>query len=270
VWVRAALFALLVGCGADPGQTPIDADGDETCRRSGAPIRALYVGNSQIDFWDLPRMVESLSESAPAECARVEGDRFTVGGANLMGIWEEARVDGLTLAETIAQGEYDVVVIAESIDLVEFVPPYPDQFVAYATRIAEAARAAGAEPILYATPYVERPDREGFHQMAAPQLALGRRLGIRVAAGGLAWLRVWEVDPARDLFWQDRAHPGYEGSVVSSLVLWATIVGGNPIGLTPMPASQCETPCPAITEADAAMLQSAALEEARATGGLDL
>jgi hypothetical protein len=269
-----ALGILLAACDAgrhssDAGALPDGAGGERAdgeipaqCGTwTGAePIRVLFVGNSQIDFWDMSRMVSSLAESARPECPRIVGERYTLGGANLRDLWEQPHADGRTLPETIASGGYDVIVITESIDLAEFVPaPFPALFVDYATRMIEATRAAGAVPILYATPYVERPERSGFHAQADPQLELGAAMDVRVAAGGLAWLRVWDELPEVDLFYRDRQHPGFAGSYVSGLVLYAAITGASPIGLTRAPETSCEDGvCAAISEAEADVFQRAA------------
>jgi hypothetical protein len=230
------------------------------------PIRTLFIGNSQIDFWNMARLVSSLSESANANCPRIMGERYTLGGANLRDLWEQSLPDGRRLPTTIAGGNYDVIVITESIDLAEFVPaPFPAQFVDYATRIIEASRAAGATPILYASPYIERADRRGFHGQADPQIELGRELGVTVATGGLAWLRVWEELPTVDLYYRDRQHPGWKGSYISALVIYSAITGATPIGLTRMPVSQCEDGfCPPISEIEADVFQRAAWEEVQA------
>ncbi|WP_236517626.1 hypothetical protein [Sandaracinus amylolyticus] len=222
------------------------------------PIRALFVGNSQIAFWDLPRLVSSLSESAPDACPRIEGEGYELGGANLRDLWEQPLLDGRRLPETITDGDYDVIVITESIDLAESLPGFPGLFEDYATRIVELSREVGATPILYATPYVERPDRSGFHAQADPQIALGDGLDVRVAAGGLAWLRVWEELPEIDLYFEDRQHPGFRGSYVSGLVLYAAITGASPIGLTRDPMTRCETVCDDIDESEADVFQRAA------------
>jgi hypothetical protein len=170
--------------------------------------------------------------------------------------------DGRRLSTVLASGAYDYVVIAESIDLVVFRPPYPARFREDGTRIALAARAGGAVPIFYATPYVEAPDTSGFHGMADPQIALGRELGVSVARGGLAWLRVWAERPAMDLYDPDRAHPGYRGSYTSACTIVSAITGGSPIGLAYRMSIPCHsTFCPPITADEAAVLQGAAWAE---------
>jgi hypothetical protein len=192
----------------------------------GAPGRSLsvlFVGNSQIDFWNMARLVSSLSESAPPGCPRIVGTKHTLGGANLRDLWE--RTD---LASHIATGGYDAVVITESIDLADMRPPFPEHFEEYARRVVDATRATGSEPLFYATAYVETPTRFGFAEMADPQLALGAELGGPVATGGLAWLRAWERTPELDLYHPDRGHPGYLGSYLSALVLWGDSSRGEP------------------------------------------
>lgn len=228
----------------------------------------LFIGNSQIDVSDLPQVVSELSAGAPAGCARIVPATFTLGGANLRDLWETTRIGGLSLAETIATGRYDIVVAAESIDLAEYRPaPFPALFVDYATRIIEASRAAGALPLLYATPYVDAPDRSGFHAMADPQIALGAALGVGVAAGGLAWLRVWDELPGLDLYAADDAHPGCLGTYVSALVLWAAITHGSPIGLPQdIEIDYGVGTCPPISDAQADVFQRAARAQELATG----
>ena len=226
-------------------------------------LRVLFVGNSQIDTWNLPLMVSSVAASAPEGCPRMIGEAFTGGGANLGNLLTQTDDRGRTLAQRIAGGDYDVVVISESIDLVELRPPYPAQFFTDARTIVAMAREAGATPVLYASPYVERPDPEvGFRMQADPQIQLAEELGVPVVLAGLAWLRVWAVDPSIDLYHPDRAHPGYHGSYISSLVTWATITGGDPHGLTDFPDANCwPEACTAIPERLVGIYQQAAFEQ---------
>jgi hypothetical protein len=46
-------------------------------------LQVLCIGNSQIFYNDLPRMVGALAESALAERPRIRADRFVAGGASL-------------------------------------------------------------------------------------------------------------------------------------------------------------------------------------------
>jgi hypothetical protein len=237
---------------------------------AGQTVRTLIVGNSQIYFWDLPRLVTELSATAPPECPRIAADGFTRGGQNLERLWNHGDSEGRNLEVTIREGKYDVVVIAESIDLIELPPPMT-RFVTFANRVIDAARASGAKPILYATPYADQHGHRGFLEMAEPQLELAAARDVPVAAGGLAWLRVWQELPEIDLHHPDHAHPGYKGSIVSAMVIYAVITRGTPLALTPT-QTDCEPrpgeheACPAITPTELDVFRRAAWAEATATG----
>jgi hypothetical protein len=238
----------------------------------GVTLRTLVVGNSQIYFQNLPKLLTDLAQSAPPACPRIAAEPFTRGGQNLNRLWNGGDSSGRDLATVIREGGYDVVVISECIDIVELDPPY-ENFAKYANLIIDAARASGALPVLYATPYVRKSDRWGYREMAAPQIELGRARNVRVAAGGLAWLRVWNELPTVELHHPDAEHPGYKGSIVSAMVIYAVITRGTPIGLTKTPPIDCDTPrpwptssCPPLTPAEGDVFQRAAWAEALATG----
>jgi hypothetical protein len=279
-------FVLVVGCSSSSESTVIPAAASEPAQAAspggaGAPsvtetppsepadgktLRTLIIGNSQIYFWDLPKLLADLSETAPRSSPHIAADGFTRGGANLEKLWEDGASDGRDLATTIAEGHYDVVVIAESIDLVEQPPPI-ERFEKYAGMLIDAARAAHAVPVLYATPYPDQEEHWGFREMAEPQLAFGAKREVSVAAGGLAWLRVWQELPEIDLHATDHAHPGYKGSVISAMVLYSVITHATAMALDPKLERSCgEEACPAVSPGEAAIFQSAAWAEAEATG----
>src|SRR5205823_5734931 len=55
--------------------------GDE--KPAPQPIRVLFVGNSQIYFNDLPKILEGIAESAPKDRLRIRTGRAVYGGATL-------------------------------------------------------------------------------------------------------------------------------------------------------------------------------------------
>jgi hypothetical protein len=253
---------------SDVEPTPSNRPASPCDGQAGRTLRTLVIGNSQIYFFDLPKILSDVSESAHPDCPRIAAEGFTRGGQNLERLWKGGDSQGRDLATVLETGRYDVAVITESIDLVELEPPY-DRFVRYATILVDAARASGARPILYATPYADQPGHAWFAEMAAPQLALGEALSVTVAAGGLAWLRVWDEMPSVFLHHVDHAHPGPKGSYISALVLYAAITGATPIGLTTNPPIACfRGMCPddpLLTPAEGEVFQRAAWEEAKAT-----
>jgi hypothetical protein len=67
------------------------------------PLRVLFVGNSQVYYNDLPRTVELLAASAPADRPRVAPDRAVAGGASLESHWNKGTDKGTARAK-IAEG----------------------------------------------------------------------------------------------------------------------------------------------------------------------
>jgi hypothetical protein len=121
------LAACLIGCGADDASVPLRAAEPareppvavkdepaipprlEPCDGSRAALRTLIVGNSQIYFWDLPRLISDLSATAPSGCARIAAEGFTNGGQNLERFWKGGDSLGHDLETVIREGRYDVV-----------------------------------------------------------------------------------------------------------------------------------------------------------------
>jgi hypothetical protein len=255
-------LAVLAACGAGSSTAPqVQGGGCD----SGGTRNVLFIGNSQLDVGNLPKTVESLSQSAPASCARIVATKVTMGGGNLRDLWESGRVE-----PAILSARYDTIVIAESIDLVEPQDDgYPAAFGDYARRMVDASRAVGARPILFATASALTPNvREQFLGMAQAQLELGGQLGVTVATGGLAWLRIWDQNPSVRLHDTDNAHPNYAGNVLSSLVVYAAILDVSPIGLIDNPVSDCiaATGCFNLPRQLAAAFQQAAWSEYLSNG----
>ncbi len=219
--------------------------------------RVLYLGNSQLAVWDMPTLINSMANSALAPCPKIAGE--LVNGGNLRELW----LAGNAAAE-IRSGKYDTVVLAESIDIVyPGAEGYPSAFETYATAFIELARSVGVEPVLYATPSVQNQNMvQDFTAMATPQKALARALNVKLASGGLAWLRAWREQPDLVLHASDAAHPGFVGSYLSSLVIFAAINDASPQGLTNAPVTDCNFgPCVPISTELAAQLQRIAWEE---------
>ena len=64
------------------------ASPDEPNKAKAKELQVLCIGNSQIYYNNLPKMLEALADSAPAEAPRIRTDRFVPGGASLERLWE--------------------------------------------------------------------------------------------------------------------------------------------------------------------------------------
>lgn len=195
---------------------------------SAPAIRVLFLGNSQLSFCDVPRMVQALAESAPPEAPRIEVDRHVVGGASLKSLWESR-------GTRIEDGRWDFVVIQEHYHQSE------KDFLEYAAKLHELITRCGARTILLATASVTEHYSadcrfpESTRQLNDMQIAFGKRHNIPVAAGGYAWMRYLgpspKVEQVLDLYAADKGHPGSKGSYINACLLYACLTGRDPTGL---------------------------------------
>lgn len=218
--------------------------------------RVLFVGNSQISVQNVPRIVASIAASAPADCPRLEVGSVTLGGANLSDLWQGGAVE-----TALRSGQYDTVVIAESIELaVAWNPAYPATFFEGAGNTADLAQSLGMRVILYATPVQDWLLRDAeMMAMATYNAAMARTRGHTLAAGGMAWLQALNQRPSLGLYYSDNAHSSYMGATLSSFVLYAAITGASPVGLAASPVTDgCDPACEPIEPTLAHWLQQVA------------
>lgn len=193
------------------------------------PIRVLFVGNSQIFYNDLPRMLERLAESAPADRRRVQAERALAGGASLESHWNKGDGKGTPRAK-IAEGGSDFVVIQEIYN------GKPDSFTKHARLFHDLIRQHGGKTILFSTASISTQYPKGFQVLHDMHIQVGQELKVPVAAAGQAWRTYWGQEPTVEvrlaLYAPDKAHPGQKGSYLYACVLYAAITGQSPVGLT--------------------------------------
>lgn len=225
------------------------------------PLKVLFIGNSQMQCYDLPQMIRVMSESAPAERSRIEIGRALFGGKGLKGLWE---LEGPKSPRAmISAGKWDYVVIQEIYN------GKPPEFDDYATKFDDEIRKAGSKTILLATASVTQHYGRSFHypesftRLNDMQIALGKKKRIPVAAAGYAWMKYLGPEPTDeqllDLYHQDRGHPGGKGTYLYACLLYAVITGKTPEGL----ASEFKTirGGVSIPREEAARMQKAAWEQ---------
>jgi hypothetical protein len=224
-------------------------------------MNVLLIGNSQMGAFNLPRMLAALSESAPPDHPPLNIGQVVTGGATLKKHWEAGDGPGTPRA-LIASQPWDRVVIQEIFCAAAAA------FEPYATLFDEAIRKAGSKTILFATANVtEHYDAafrypESFKTLNDMQLAFGKAHGIPVAAAGYAWMRYWGDHPSReqilDLYHPDKGHPGRKGTYLYACLLYATITGRNPTGLT---CDFPDIPGDALSPDEAGRMQKAAWDQ---------
>lgn len=201
---------------------------DDKANDAPIPIRVLFVGNSQIYYNDLPKIFETLAESAPKDRPRIKADRAVFGGASLESHWNKG--DGKDTARgKIAAEKWDYVIIQE----IYYAKPEP--FNKYARMFHDLIQQHGGKTVLYCTAGINKDYPQGFEALHDMHIALGKELKVPVAAAGKAWRTYWGDNPTEearlDLYHADKAHPGRRGSYLSACTLYALITGESPIGL---------------------------------------
>jgi len=198
-------------------------------------LKVLFIGNSQTGVYDLPRMMEIMSQSALADHPRIEIGRAIIGGKGLKGYWEAGEGKGTPRA-MIAAAKWDYVVIQE------IYRANAPEFEKYAEMFDESIGKNGSKTLLFATANVTRHYNASFHypdsfkELNDMQIAFGQKRGIPVAAAGYAWMRYLGPNPPEaqllDLYHKDKGHPGQKGTYIYACLLYACITGLSPAGLT--------------------------------------
>lgn len=219
---------------------------------SSEPLRILFIGNSQFATWDIPGMVQELSES---------GRHLQCHGCLIGGAWLQTHLESSSTMDTLESGHWDMVVLQEHYRAPEREESRKKFFVA-ASALYERIVKLPAVPVLYASPNIESSGPEGFAAIHSLNLELARELNIALAPAGAACLRAREKIPGLDLHDEDRAHPNCIASYIGACVLYATITRQSPVG---MPNHCCRD---MISQDEALQFETAAWEEYQETNAV--
>ena len=246
----------------------------QTLSKKENSMKVLFLGNSQMKVYNLPLMVQSMSESAPPDHIRITAGNMAVNGMSLKKHWDAGEAPG-TPREVIANGKWDCVILQEIVYLnnMEF-SKFEEEFQKYAGLFDSAIKAAGAKTILFATATATRYYKAGSYRLDSfrypdsfiaineMQISYGKKKGIPVAAAGYAWMKYLGPNPSEEqilsLYHEDRGHPGLYGTYIYACLLYAFLTGKTPVGL----ASEFEFLTPGvIPPREALKLQQAAWEQ---------
>lgn len=216
-------------------------------------IRVLFVGNSQIYFNDLPKIVETLAESAPKDRPRIRTARAVYGGASLESHWNKG-VAKDTARTKIAEEKWDYVILQDYSFYTS-----KESYAKHAGLFDELIRTNGARTVLLSTASFPHLVPKSFLELHDRHITVGKELKAPVAAAGKACLVYWGDNPTQEqilaLYHADKGHPGPRGSYLYACTLYPILTGHSPLGLTHRVPGQPET---IITPADAKRFQEAA------------
>ena len=248
-WLIAVVFVAVAGVVAVTAWTSFSGAGcgvpeDPAC------LRVLFIGNSYTSVNDLPGTFARLARSGGLH---VETAMIAPGGATLAD-----QVANPDVATTIAGRHWTAVILQEQSELPAVRGALQSQILPPAETLAGDARAVGGLVYLLETwahrdglP-TEHLDRKAMQaEIDATYRALAPPLGASVVPAGEAWARAVTEAPSIDLWQADGSHPTAAGTYLAACVLYASLTGRSPIGLSDAGG---------LDAAQAAMLQRIAVE----------
>ena len=193
--------------------------------------RVLFIGNSYTYVNDLPGVFHDL---ARAGGHRVETGMVAPGGATLAD-----HAGSSDTQHAISGSAWEFVVIQEQSQIPSVEQLRQQQMYPAARSLVTSARAVGARPVFFETwahrdGWADRGlDYAGMQtQIDAAYDTIGGELGVPVAPVGLAWWVATREHPELGLWQADGSHPTEAGTYLAACVLYATIFGQSPAGLS--------------------------------------
>jgi hypothetical protein len=209
--------------------------------RSGASLKALFIGNSFTARNYLPGLIAQL---AAARGKDMQHRLISAGGASLRNHWNA----GAAL-KAIQTGGYDAIVLQEQSTLP----------VKNATRMHEnvrlfdeAIKSAGATAVLYMT-WARQHAPESQQAITDAYNGIGQELGATVVPVGTAWQRFLGKHDRPVLHDRDGSHPTLAGSYLAACVFLGVLFQESPVGI--------DADIPGLTAQDRDLLQKAAWQE---------
>jgi hypothetical protein len=183
------------------------------------PVKILFIGNS-LTYWSfgLERTIEFLAGSGDPPLV-IEADTIAGDGTSLELMWKTTKA-----REMISECQYDMVVLQEGLPLTNV-----DTFHEYVRMFVAEIRETGAEPVLFM--------EWSRHGMTTEEIAqayedIATELGVDIAPVGITWQRSMEERPELDMYDIDDIHPSTYEHYLAVNVIYATIFGRSPVGLT--------------------------------------
>src|SRR6056297_3715619 len=196
----------------------------------GDKLRILFIGNSYTHYNSTPELVKELmQEKFPKKV--IETQLISGGGMTLEDHWQNEGT-----IETIRTGEWDYVILQEQSKLGMGIMIDNDTYFGQTERFFEHARKfdteitkADAKTVFLMTWSVrDQPNEQAILTHAYTTIA--KELEALVVPVGMVWDKVRTI-PKIDLYADDGGHPSPEGSYLTAVTLYATLMADNPLGL---------------------------------------
>jgi hypothetical protein len=211
--------------------------------RVGAPLKALFIGNSFTARNDLPGLIAQL---AAARDKTLQHSLISSGGASLRTHWNAGEA-----LKAIQEGVYDVVILQEQSTL----PVKNAKRMEENIRLFdESIRSAGARTVLYMT-WARQHAPESQQSITDAYNGIGRALGATVVPVGVVWQSFLRKHNSPVLYDRDQSHPTPAGSYLAACVFLAVLLKENPVGI--------QSDIAGLEEPDVPLLQKVAWQECK-------
>jgi hypothetical protein len=200
--------------------------------------RVLFIGNSFTARNDMPGLVARIAAAAGM---RLEHRLISVGGASLRTHWNKGEAAG-----EIQRGRYDYVVLQEQSTLPIKNPRRMRENVLL---FDQCIKGAGSRTALYLT-WARKHAPRTQAAITAAYKSIGNEIGAPVIPAGVAWQNFLRTHDQPVLHDRDASHPTLAGSYLAACVAFAVLFDRSP--------AELRVDVPALKDADARMLQSAA------------
>ena len=237
--IVSAILGMFVGCGNQQGTTPstdavpTESGLEENMLPKDKTYSILFIGNSYTDFNTMPASIFGpMAEGCGYD---VQITAITQGGYKLEQFADPEDTRGAKVAQALdGSQKYDFVILQEQSVLPA---TEPGAFYDAVRKLAQAARAVGAQPVLYCTwgrqpgsydlTKYDMTNESMTWKLAAAYTAIGAELDIPVCYVGLAFYDLCN-NTGVEIYDPDRTHPSATGSHVVALTLLSGIFGVNP------------------------------------------
>jgi hypothetical protein len=186
-------------------------------------LQVFFIGNSHTGCNNLIRVIEKLAFQNESELDIVTAGHL-VGGCTLERHWDE----GNAMAKMM-KGKWDFVVLQEN---GQGPLAYPDMMRQYARQFDDRIKQAGAKTVLFMTAaYQDYP--ASTETIVRVHLEIGKALDADVAPVGLAFQIALTKRPDLTLHnLPDTMHANPQGTYLTACVIWSTLTGKTPHGLS--------------------------------------
>ncbi len=184
-------------------------------------LNVLFIGNSHTYLHYMPLMVVELVNAKGGDVT-LSIEQGTGEGASLERHWNTQ-----TTRNMISAKQWDHVVLQERSG-----GPLEarDSFEIHARLLDGEIKKQGCHTIFYMTwANKSRPETQSTLADAYRQIA--RELDAKLAPVGLAWKRVYQLDPALNLHHRDGRHANPVGAYLTALVFYSVLFDTSPEGL---------------------------------------